>query len=89
MRPVFDLDPMPEPAAAISALAVLRDHTLQAHQAGVVAAGGEEACGQAAAEVGLGLYETNRGGKSIARKAHSDASARSLLSSLGPAELTK
>ena len=32
---VLDLDPVPEPAAAISALAMLGDHPSQSHQAGV------------------------------------------------------
>ena len=35
MLPVLDLDPVPEPAAAVVALAVLGDHPLQPHQAGV------------------------------------------------------
>ena len=35
MFPILDFDPVPEPAAAIDALAVLRDHALQPHQAGV------------------------------------------------------
>ena len=35
MLPVLDLDPVPEPAAAIAAFAVLGTHALQAHQADV------------------------------------------------------
>ena len=35
MLPVLDLDPAVEPAAAIEAVAVLRDQPLQPHQAGV------------------------------------------------------
>ena len=35
MLPVLDLDPAIVPAAAVAALAVLGDHTLQPHQAGV------------------------------------------------------
>ena len=35
MRPMFDLDPAIEPAGAIGALAVLRDHALQPHQTSV------------------------------------------------------
>ena len=35
MLPVLDLDPTIGPAAAIAALAMLGDHTLQPHQAGV------------------------------------------------------
>ncbi len=35
MLPVLDLDPVPEPAAAISAVAMLGDHPFQPHQAGV------------------------------------------------------
>ena len=35
MLPVLDLDPVPEPAAAVGALAVLGDHALQSEQAGM------------------------------------------------------
>ena len=35
MFPVLDFDPVPEPAAAVGALAVLRHHAFQPHQAGV------------------------------------------------------
>jgi hypothetical protein len=35
MLPVLDLDPVPEPAAAVGTLAVLANHALQAHQARV------------------------------------------------------
>jgi hypothetical protein len=35
MLPILDLDPVPEPAAAVGTLAVLANHALQAHQAGV------------------------------------------------------
>ena len=38
MLPVLDLDPVPEPAAAIGALAMLRHHPFQPHQAGEFAA---------------------------------------------------
>ena len=35
MLPVLDLDPSIRPAAAVGTLAVLANHALQAHQAGV------------------------------------------------------
>ena len=33
--PILDLDPVPEPAAAVETLAMFRDHAFQPHQAGV------------------------------------------------------
>ena len=35
MPPVLDLDPVPEPAGAIEAVAMLRDQPFETHQAGV------------------------------------------------------
>ena len=37
--PILDLDPVPEPAAAVETLAMFRDHAFQPHQAGVARQG--------------------------------------------------
>src|SRR5258708_39348547 len=52
MLPVLDLDPAPEPAGAIEAVAMLRDQPFETHQAGVAEQG----------RANLALLEVGEGG---------------------------